>query len=256
MRIFWLPLGSRRRISILQSNKIFVYEIRRMLFSREYLLLTLALLAYSLFLIRSWVMFGTGYTAPFSQWTFSDYVSSTMVLALILLVAMCSKLFTETEIQASSILRSTPTSYGVYRALRLASITLLYMVSVGLSAGACYIYYVSVFGETNWLPLAGVWGLLVVPSSLFVLGITLFAGSFSWGWIQLVLAGLLSLEIFRIPLPEMFDIRGASLLNGLQSSDQPFAMPAAFILGRCLIAGVGLALVVLSFRRTMGQAGE
>jgi hypothetical protein len=240
----------------LQSNKIFVYEIRRMLFSREYLLLTLALLAYSLFLIRSRVMFGTGYTAPFSQWTFSDYVSSTMVLALILLVAMCSKLFTETEIQASSILRSTPTSYGVYRALRLASITLLYMVSVGLSAGACYIYYVSVFGETNWLPLAGVWGLLVVPSSLFVLGITLFAGSFSWGWIQLVLAGLLSLEIFRIPLPEMFDIRGASLLNGLQSSDQPFAMPAAFILGRCLIAGVGLALVVLSFRRTMGQAGE
>lgn len=240
----------------MQSNKIFVYEIRRMLFSREYLLLTLALLAYSLFLIRSRVMFGTGYTAPFSQWTFSDYVSSTMVLALILLVAMCSKLFTETEIQASSILRSTPTSYGVYRALRLASITLLYMVSVGLSAGACYIYYVSVFGETNWLPLAGVWGLLVVPSSLFVLGITLFAGSFSWGWIQLVLAGLLSLEIFRIPLPEMFDIRGASLLNGLQSSDQPFAMPAAFILGRCLIAGVGLALVVLSFRRTMGQAGE
>lgn len=240
----------------MQSNKVFAYEIRRMLFSREYLLLTLALLAYSLFLIRSRVLFGTGYTAPFSLWTFADYVSSTMVLALILLVAMCSKLFTETEIQASSILRSTPTSYGVYRSLRLASITLLYLLSVGLSAGACYVYYVSVFGETSWLPLARVWGLLVVPSSVFVLGITLIAGSYSWGWIQIVLAGLLSLEIFRIPLPEMFDIRGASLLSALQSSDQPFAMTVSFVLGRCLISGVGVALVVLSFRRMMGQAVE
>lgn len=221
-----------------------------MLFSREYLLLTAALLMYSLFLIRSRVLFGTGHTAPFSMWTFADYVSSTMVLALILLAALCSKLFTDSEVRASALVRSTPTPYALYRGLRLTAATLLYLVSVSFSVLVCYLYYAWVFSQTDLWPLIQVWAMIAIPSSLFILGAAVLAGSYSMGLAQVLLASLVALEVFKVPLPEVLDLRGATVLAALQASDQPFAVSTTFLLGRCLIGLAGLVLLGMAFGKS------
>ena len=56
-------------------RKIFQYEYRRLLLNKFFAGLVLVLLAYGATVLESATILGVSHTAPFSPWSFGDYLS-------------------------------------------------------------------------------------------------------------------------------------------------------------------------------------
>ena len=61
-------------------RKIFRYECRRLLLNKFFAGLVLVLLAYGAMVLESATILGVSHTAPFSPWSFGDYLSRMLPL--------------------------------------------------------------------------------------------------------------------------------------------------------------------------------
>ena len=61
-------------------RKIFCYELRRLLWNRFFLGIALALLFYGWQVLGGVTILGVSHTAPFSPWSFGDYLSRMLPL--------------------------------------------------------------------------------------------------------------------------------------------------------------------------------
>ena len=61
-------------------GKIFRYECRRLLWNKFFIGLAVVLLLYGAFVLHAVTILGVAHTAPFSPWSFGDYLSRMMPL--------------------------------------------------------------------------------------------------------------------------------------------------------------------------------
>ena len=61
-------------------GKIFRYECRRLLWNKFFIGLAVVLLLYGVFVLHAVTILGVAHTAPFSPWSFGDYLSRMMPL--------------------------------------------------------------------------------------------------------------------------------------------------------------------------------
>lgn len=232
----------------MRKGTIFKYELRRLLLSKEYLLLLIAVLAYSFSLLRSLVMFGTDYTAPFSRWTFCTYISSVSPLLLILLLALCARQFTASEHGAMSIIAAAPMPVSVFRSIRYAAIACAFLIAAVLSLGICFAFYWFVFDYTAFGGLACSGLMLIFPPSLLIFGAAMLLGNRKSILVYILMATILIVGVFGISIPAYIDIIGSSATQQLNAGVHDFAFSSTFIAGRIGFVIAGLACIILSLR--------
>lgn len=232
----------------MRKGTIFKYELRRLLLSKEYLLLLITALAYSFSLLRGMVMFGTNYTAPFSQWTFCTYVSSVLPILLILLLALCARQFTASERGVMAIIDATPIPSSTFKAIRYGAIACAFLIVAALSAVICFIFYWEVFDYTAFGSLIASGLMLFLPPALLMFGAAMLLGNKKAALVYVLLAVVLIVGVFQISLPAYIDILGSSVTQTLYTGAHDFSFASAFVTGRIVFVFIGIACIILSLR--------
>lgn len=228
------------------KGTIFRYEIKRLLFSREYPLLLTATAIYSVSLLRGLVIFGANYTAPFSQLTFSTFCSSLIPFLLVLLLVLCARQFKTSERRVEAIISATLMPLDVIRLLRYGAIACAFLIAAVLPITACLVFYRLVFDYTavGSLLLPGL--LQVLPPAILLFGTVMLLSNRSIMSIYVLLAAVLIVSIFHISLPAVLDIIGSSAAQTRDGGAYAFALTPAFITERVAFSAVGIVFMIVS----------
>ncbi len=230
----------------MNKRTVFKYEIKRLLFSKEYLLLLFVTSIYCVSLLRSMVLYGVNYTAPFSRLTFFTYCASLAPFLFILLLVLCARQFKASERGAEAIIKATPMPLHVFRLLRYGSISLAFLIATALPVIACFVFYRLVFDYTVVGPLLGLGVLFLLPPAILLFGVAMLLGSRRTEAIYILLAAVLVVSLFQILLPSVFDIIGNVATQKLNTGAYDYAVTPAFIRGRVFLALIGIVLIVFS----------
>lgn len=225
---------------------IFKYEIKRQLCSREYLILLAAIFVYCISLLRSMVMFGINYTAPFSQWTFCSYISAVSPVLFVALLSLCARQFTVSERGTMTIIESTPMPAATFRAIRYIAIACVFLIAMAIPFGICFVFYQQVFDYTAFGELIYSGLMLLVPPSLFIFGAAMLLGRRRPVLIYILMGAVLIAGTFSISLPPIIDIIGSSVIQPISSGTRNFTFRFSFIASRIVFVFIGIACSFIS----------
>ena len=180
--------------------KLFRYELRRVLLSKLFVVVLLVCLGFGWLTLTTVTIRGTAHTAPFSPWSFGDYLSR--LLPLLCLGELClASVFTSRRERAVQVITQTaPIATGRYALIRwgavLVGILVLWLCVIGLALG----FYVSLFGWQNYGELIAPALLTLLPAGLFCLGLGWTLGRRRPALIYAVMGAVLLL--CWLPLPQ------------------------------------------------------
>ena len=221
-------------------GKIFRYECRRLLWNKFFIGLAVVLLLYGAFVLHAVTILGVAHTAPFSPWSFGDYLSRMMPLLWLGMLFFLTFYTSPQARRAAILMDATPIPPKQYALARCAAaltggalLTLLCMVEAAVFYGRMFHWYS--------------WGSLLLPALVTLLPTLVFALGSGWlagqirPWLVYVWMAVPFLPA-ALPLPEVL-----SLWNGrffteypltLGTLDPAFTLPAS-------IAAVQIGLLVL-----------
>lgn len=227
-------------------NRIFCYEIRRLLWNRIFFGILLVCLGLAAALLTGNILVGTANTAPFSPWSFGCYLSCLLPVICLGELFFLSFFTSDRERHVRPILQSTPVDPGKYAVVRCAAVIagtlLLELCVVVLFAGL----YTAWFGGLDYVSFILPAVLTLVPPTLLCLG----AGQ-ALGRIKPVLVYVLMAVVCllcTLPLPQAADLSMKSFYSAypltLEATDPEFLVPADVLCGRVSYGVIGIVLLV------------
>lgn len=220
---------------------VFKYEAKRLLRSKEYLLLLAVTLTYSISLLRGIVLYGVDYTAPFSGLTFSAYCSSLTPFLLVLILVLCARQFRTSERGAEAIISSTGTSFQIFRLIRCGAVACAFLIAALIPLAACFVFYGLVFDYTEFGPLLLTGILILIPQAVFLFGIAMLLGKRKSVGIYILLSAVIIISIFQIQIPGLTDIIESTPVRTFNGAEYNPALSTVdgqltfFLLGTSLI---------------------
>ncbi|WP_295626275.1 hypothetical protein [uncultured Intestinimonas sp.] len=218
-------------------GKIFGYECRRLLWNKFFVGLLLVLLFYGWQVLTGATLLGVAHTAPFSPWSFGDYLGQMTPLLWIGALFFLT-FFTSGKARRAAVLtdatQADPRRYALARsAAALAGTALLALACLGEAAvfyGACFDWYG--WGELALPALAA-----LVPPLVFALGSGWLLGQVRpwlvYAWMPLPLL------VRALPLPEALGLWDGSLFAeypltlGAWTRPSPCRRPLSWPRGPC-----------------------
>ncbi len=233
------------------------YELRRVLLSKPYLLMTVFALAYAVFLLRADTLLGYNDTAPFSEWTFLSYLLKLSPFLTSISLFFVARQTSPKEKAVEALASATSMPVSVRHALMTAALGLGYLLVAILAVAAYLVFCIWVFTVTpriGFLPLAV---LALLPQAIFFTGLGLWMGRLSSNLVYALIAFLFFAAFIDLSLPPAFDLLGNSVLSQAagtlaQKGVIPFALPNGYLGSRIGITVLGLALCtgcMMSYRR-------
>ena len=239
--------------------KIFGYECRRLLCNKFFAGLALIVLFYGWQVLDRVTILGVSHTAPFSPWSFGDYLSRMLPLLWIGALFFLTFFTSNAERRRAVLTSATPVNPSVYGIVRccaaLIGIALLSLAAVCLAA----FYYWRMFGWHDWGTLLAPALLTLAPPLVFALGSGWMLGRLR-PWLVFVWM-LLPVLLAALPLPEFLGLLNGSIFTerplSLGTLDPAFSLPAGTIAAQCavLVAGAAL-LIVRPAKAAMGRASR
>jgi hypothetical protein len=232
----------------LNSAPVLRYELKRSLVSKEFGLLLLLLLAYSLYSLRTDVLPGYSGTAPASAWTFASFLlAASPVLSMILLFHV-SRLSSPYERDAARIIAATPGAGPGYVLLRLLVATVGWLVAAAAAVVAVAFIGI-VFGEVRAPAYLACMALVLLPPFALLLGLGLWAGKLHYNLPFALVVLVFAARIYPTGSSPFLDLLGGSLLQGADraipvAGEVAFTLPPGYLLSRVVLMVVGLALAV------------
>ena len=225
-------------------RKIFLYECKRLLWNKFFAGLVLVLLFYGWQVLRRVTILGVSHTAPFSPWSFGDFLSRMLPLLWIGALFFLT-FFTSEKARRAAVLTDAapllPRRYALARcAAALTGTALLALACI--SEAACF--YGIYFGWYGWSGLVFPTLVTLVPPLVFALGSGWLLGMLR-PWLLYVWM-LVSPVCLALPLPESLGLWNGRLFAQypltLGTLDPAFSLPG----GMCLVqSGLLAAGVVL-----------
>ena len=227
--------------------KIFQYECKRLLWNKFFFGLLLVILFYGWQVLNSVTILGVSHTAPFSPWSFGDYLSR-MIPLLWIGVLFFLTFFTSGKVRRVTVLTdATPVVPGRYVLARCAAA----LVGTGLLALVCLIeaaiFYGRYFDWYGWDELALPALVTLIPPLMLALGSGWLLGRIRsyliYAWM------LVPFVLMVLPLPEFL-----GLLNGSIFMDRPltfdildptFSLSIGTIVTQCVLFLIGIALLMI-----------
>ncbi len=232
-------------------GKIFRYECKRLLWNKFFAGLLLVLLFYGWQVLTGATILGVSHTAPFSPWSFGDYLSR-MVPLLWIGSLFFLTFFTSGKARRAAVLTdAAPMESRRYALVRCAAAlagTALLALAVLTEAAVFYGWY---FGWHSW-------GELVLPALLALVPPLVFALGSGWRlgevrpWLLYVWMAF-PFVLSALPLPQALGLWDGSFFAGypltLDALDPAFSMPASAWLAQGLTLALGLLLLALPARK-------
>ena len=233
-------------------RKIFLYECKRLLWNKFFAGLVLVLLFYGWQVLRRVTILGVSHTAPFSPWSFGDFLSRMLPLLWIGALFFLT-FFTSEKARRAAVLTDAapllPRRYALARcAAALTGGALLSLLCMGEAA----VFYGRMF---HWYG----WGSLLLPALATLLPALVFALGSGWllgqirPWLVYVWMAVPFL-CMALPLPDALGIWNGHFFSkyplALGTLDPPFSMPAADLIVQCILLAAGIVLLMVGPARS------
>lgn len=224
-----------------------MYECKRLLWNKFFFGILLILLLFGWQVLDQVTILGVAHTAPFSPWSFGDYLSRMLPLLWIGALFFLTFFTSEKARRVTVLTDATPVPPRRFGMIRCAAA----FAGTGLLALACLaeatVFYAWYF---DWFA----WGELLFPALVTLLPCLVFAlGS---GWLlgqvspKLVYVWMtLPFLCMVLPLPEPLGILNGSFFATwpltLGIMDPAFSMPVSVMAVQCLLFFAGIILLAL-----------
>lgn len=227
--------------------KIFGYECRRLLWNKFFLGLLAVLLFYGWQVLDRVTILGVSHTAPFSPWSFGDYLCRLLPLMWIGALFFLT-FFTSGKARRAAVLTdAAPAEPYRYALARCAAA----LVGTGLLALACLgeaaVFYGQYFGWYRW-------GELVLPALATLAPPLVFALGSGWQlgrvrpWLIFPWM-LLPILLTALPLPESLGLLNGSIFVSrplaLGVLDPAFSLPVGAIVTQCVLLHAGVLFLII-----------
>ena len=238
-------------------RKIFLYECKRLLWNKFFAGLVLVLLFYGWQVLRRVTILGVSHAAPFSPWSFGDFLSRMLPLLWIGALFFLTFFTSEKARRAAVLTDAAPLPPRRYALARCAAAFTGTVMLALLCIVEAAVFYGRMFGWYDW-------GSLVFPALVTLLPPLVFALGSGWllgrlrPWLLYVWM-LLPFALAALPLPEALGLWNGGLCTSypltLGMLDPAFSLPAAAwaVQGLLLAAGVLLLLVAGKGKKVYNQ---
>ncbi len=225
--------------------KIFLYECKRLIFNKFFFGILFVLLFYGWQVLSNTTILGVSHTAPFSAWSFGDYLSRMLPLLWIGALFFLT-FFTSAKARRVSVLtdatQTSPRRYALVRCGAALSGTVLLTLACLVEAAVFYGRY---FG---WYA----WGELLVPALVTLIPALVFALGSGWllgrirPWLIYVWMAV-PFVCMALPLPETMGLWNGSFFAEypltLGILDPAFSLPVSVVLAQCILLTCGILLL-------------
>jgi len=229
-------------------SKLFRYELRRLLCNKLFFGILVISLAYGWLTLNSVTVLGTANTAPFSPWSFGEYLSRLLPMICLGELFFLNFFTSRQEQRVAVITRATPVSQRKYAAIRCGAVLLGTAILAVCIVGLCWGFYYDLFGWTRF-------GDLLVPLALTLLPAVVFCLGCGWalGRIHPALVYGLMAAVFLLswcPLPQALDFSLGEFFTDypdtLGTLDPAFSVPSSVLCGRAAYFLIGTAALLWS----------
>lgn len=228
-------------------SKIFRYECRRLLWNKFFIGLAVVLLLYGALVLHAVTILGVSHTAPFSPWSFGDYLSRMLPLLWIGMLFFLTFYTSPKARRAAVLMDATPMPSRQYALARCAAA----LTGTVLLALVCIAETVFFYGQYfSWYS----WGQLIFPVLITLVPALIFALGSGWllgqirPWLVYVWM-LIPFGCMALPLPDALKIWNGQFFGEypltLGTLDPGFSMPAAVLIVQCVLFAVGIVLLMI-----------
>ena len=238
-------------------GKIYRYECRRLLWNQFFVGLIAVLLCYGALVLRDATILGVSHTAPFSPWSFGDYLCRMLPLLWIGALFFLTFFTSNKARRAAALTEAAPMRPARYTLARCAAAFTGTVMLVLLCIVEAAVFYGRMFGWYDWESLVFPALVTLLPPLVFALGSGWLLGRLR-PWLLYVWM-LLPFALAALPLPEALGLWNGGLCASypltLGMLDPAFSLPAAAwaVQGLLLAAGVLLLLVAGKGKKVYNQ---
>lgn len=225
--------------------KIFLYECKRLILNKFFFGILFVLLFYGWQVLSNATILGVSHTAPFSAWSFGDYLSRMLPLLWIGALFFLT-FFTSAKARRAAVItdatQTSPRRYALARCAAALMGTVLLTLACLVEAAVFYGRY---FG---WYA----WGQLLVPALVTLIPALAFALGSGWllgrirPWLIYVWM-IVPFVCMTLPLPETMGLWNGSFFANypltLGTLDPAFSLPVSVVLAQCAILICGILLL-------------
>lgn len=229
-------------------TKIFCYELRRLLLNKLFIGILVVSMVYGWLTLTTVTILGTANTAPFSPWSFGDYLSRLLPMICLGELFFLTFFVSRQEQQAAVITKATPVSRRKYAAVRCGTVLVGTAVLALFIVGLCWVFYIRLFHWTDFTELLAPLVLILLPAVVFCLGL-----GWALGRVHPVLVYGLMAAVFLLswaPLPQPLGFSLDSFFTDyprtLGALDPAFSVPASVLCGRAAYLLIGGAAFLWS----------
>lgn len=232
-------------------HKIVFYECKRLLCNQFFFGIVLILLFYGWQVLDTATVLGVAHTAPFSAWSFGDYLSRMLPLLWIGALFFLT-FFTSSKARRVAILtKVAQINPRRYAAARCAAAFLSTLLLTAVCFVQAALYYGCYFGWYGW-------GVLLLPALATLFPPLVFAVGSGWllgqirPWLTYVWMAVPFLCVL-LPLPDALELWNGRFFShyplGLGTLDPAFSLPLSAILAQCFLLAAGTALLFFQARK-------
>lgn len=239
------------------NKTILKYEIKRLIFNKKffYMVLIIGVLSYD-FLTRL-IIGGYGYSAPFSQLSYSVFMSMMVPFCLVVLFLFCTNVFSRKEINARKIVFSSPVTQTKYYTLKAAAILVSILIVSLVPIIMSFLFYSITFNYHNFLNFIVPIILFFLPPVFLAIGLFLLAGSISNKLLYILIPVIYFFSSFNFNQPNLLDFSGTSYLTSFSYTINPMLassnilpnISSSFLISRLAFIVVGFVLFFITGMR-------
>lgn len=245
----------------MNKYKIFHYELRRVIFAKGYVFLLILILLYSSYTIKTSVLHGYANTAPFSEWSFIQYLLSITPFLSTILLFYLSKLYSPSEKKVMNITSSMKFSGPLYFFIKISVVAIAYLFATLLALIVCFIFYGKVFGFYDYKNFMSCILLVLIPQLVLILGIGLWISKINYNFSYVLIALIFILSLKNDTSSYYLDFLGSSIMK-IPMNQIPvkgviaYVIPNDYIVSRVLFSIIGISLILIGCMRYNMVRGE
>ena len=228
-------------------GKIYRYECRRLLWNQFFAGLAAVLLCYGALVLRGVTILGVSHTAPFSPWSFGDYLSRMLPLLWIGALFFLTFFTSPKARRTAALTDAAPMRPARFALARCAAAFTGTVILALLCIVEAAVFYGRMFGWYSWGSLAFPALATLLPPLVFALGSGWLLGRLR-PWLLYIWMPL-PLLLAVLPLPDTLGLWNGNFFTDypltLTTLDPAFVLPGDVVVAQIVQLATGVVLLVI-----------
>lgn len=229
--------------------KIVQYEVKRMMISKKYFYMLLAMGVWTYDILTRLVSEGMGVLAPFSKTNYASFLVLVNPMLICILILLGIGVFSKKEQAVRAIVFSASISQTKYSILKAAAIFIVTLFTALVPVLLSFIYYAYSFNYYNYSEFMMPIVLFTLPAVIFIWGLVMLLGKISQKLLYVLLLVTFFSGLFNIATSVYLDLCGNNLFvlywaeSMAGESGFDLILPPEFIYSRIVFMALGIVLL-------------